>query len=121
MANFMLTNTPRPIWTGGPLSNCAVCKFPNAYPWYVVLEGVFHETPNTVLGRDVEETIHLCSDHATELKSVLDDIIPDTRLAKAQAAVLKAEAARAKAEKRADVAEKALAAMQDWMTEADAK
>lgn len=119
MANFTLSNKPRPLYAGGPNGRCSICKFENpAYPWYVVFEGVVAEAPYPSFnGQMVEETVQICADHATELKSILDDIIPDTRLAKAQAATLKAEAARAKAERRADAAEKALHAMQDWQGE----
>lgn len=119
MANFTLSNSPRPLYVGGPNARCAICKFENpGYPWYLIFEGVFAETPHPSFnGQPVEELVQLCSDHSIELKTVLDDIIPDTRLAQAQAAVLKANALRAKAEKRADAAEKALHAMQDWQSE----
>ena len=117
MANFRLTNTPPPIWNGGPPTVCAICKFTNPYPWYVELQDVFAEQGYDMppYGR-VEAThpIILCSDHALELKATLDEIAPDDRLAKAQGAILQAEAARARAEKRAEKAETALYAMQDW-------
>lgn len=126
MANFRLTNTPPEAWLGGPAEVCASCKFRNeAYPWYVVLESVYAEQGYDVEGGshvDATHPIILCSDHATELKGVLDEILPDTRLNTLKGKLLSAEAARARAEKRADKAEAALHAMQDWIAETpDAK
>lgn len=122
MANFRLTNTIPPIYPGGPNNRCALCQFENPYPWYVVLEGVYAETPfPSFNGGTVEHTVVLCSDHATELKGVLDEVMPDDRMPKLQGKLLQAEAARARAEKRAHKAEAALHAMQDWMSGEDAK
>ena len=118
MANFVLSNKPRPIWHGGPEGVCSICKFKNdAYPFYVVFEGLFEESPYDAAGNTVEKVVQLCCDHAAELKGVLDDIIPDPRLAGLQGRVLSAEAARARAEKRAEKAEAALYALQDWVSE----
>lgn len=122
MANFRLTNTPPALYIGGPPNRCAVCKFESDYPWYVVLEGVFaEESFPTFNGQTMEHTVILCSDHATELKATLEEAIPDTRIPQLKGKLLQAEAARARAEKRADAAEKALHAMQDWMAEDAAK
>lgn len=123
MPNFVLENSPRAIWLGGPAATCSVCKFVNhAYDWYLIFETVETDMELAMPGQATAASkVHLCPDHAAELKSVLDEVLPDTRLAKAQGAVLKAEAARAKAEKRAELAEAALHAMQDWLTDAEAK
>lgn len=118
MANFVLTNTVPPMYPGGPNNRCAVCQFDHTYPWYLVFEGVKAEQPiPTFNGQWTEIDVVLCSQHATELKAKLDEALPDDRLAKAQGRILQAEAARARAEKRADAAEKALHAMQDWQSE----
>jgi hypothetical protein len=122
MANFRLTNTPPPMWSGGPDNICTACKFVNEYPWYVVMDGILCEEPHpSAFGGWVEKPVVLCSDHAAELKNLLDEVMPDDRIPSMQAQLFKAEGARARAEARADKAEAALHAMQDWMTEADAK
>lgn len=122
MANFEVSNTAPPQWIGGPATHCSICKFENNYPWYVTALGVMVEEPQPVMnGMWTDRQFVLCSDHATELKEVLDEVLPDPRLPKLQGQALKAEAARARAEKRADAAEKALHAMQDWMAEGAAK
>lgn len=123
MANFSLSNTPRPIWLGGPNAACSVCKFRNeSEPWYLILENVeCDQATGFVYGGERQGPVHLCATHATELKAVLDEVLPDERLASAQAALFKAEAARARAEKSEAKAVTALAAMQDWIAGDDAK
>lgn len=124
MANFELSNRPRPVWSGGPEAVCSICKFRNeGYPWYLVFNSVYSELNYDLpTGQHVAEgNIHLCSDHAIELKGVLDVVVPDKEAPQLKAALLKAEANRAKAERRAEAAEKALRAMQDWIAGDDAK
>ena len=121
MANFRLTNTRPDAWTGGPPQVCAACQFhSDTYKWYVVMEGVFAESGYDIPGGshvDASLPVLLCSDHATELKGVLDEVLPDDRMSALKGKLLQAEAARARAEKRAEKAEAALHAMQDWIAE----
>ncbi len=122
MMNFELVKEPRPVWTGGPPAVCSVCKFRHQYPWYVVFNSVFGELNfETSSGEHVfEENIHLCSDHALELKAMLDSSFPDERITTLQAKLFQAEAARAAAERKMEKAEAALHAMQDWVSETPA-
>lgn len=123
MANFSFSNTPRALWLGGPAATCSICKFVNhAYDWYLIFETVESSIDLAMPGQaPVDAKIHLCPDHAAELKSKLEEVLPDTKLPALQGKLLKAEAARAKAEKRAELAEAALHAMQDWISDAEAK
>ena len=111
MANFVLSNTPKDQWLGGPPALCHVCNFHNANSGgFLIVEGV-----KVLMHDQIEVDLHLClAQHAAELKAILDDILPDERLPKVQGALLKAEAARARAEKRADAAEVALKSMQEY-------
>lgn len=120
MPNFRVSNTPPPVWNGGPDSVCAACKFRDERnEWYVVLEGVWAEQGYDLPTGHVDAThpVILCQNHAAELKGILDELMPDDRLPKLQGEVLSAHAARARAEKRAEKAEAALHAMQDWVSE----
>ena len=124
MPNFTLSNKPLPVYSGGPDAVCSICRFTNhGYPWYLIFDSVFSELNYEVSTGEqrFEGNIHLCSDHATELQGVLNEAFPDTKLPAHQAQVLKAEAARARAEARADKAEAALHAMQDWMADGASK
>lgn len=119
MENFEVRTSALPVYTGGPPANCGVCKFPNPYPWYVVFNTLHSELNyDTSTGEQrFEGNIHLCADHALELRAVIEEKFPDPALATMKAKMMSSEAARARAEKRADVAEKALEGMQDWITE----
>lgn len=115
MANFVLSNTPRAQWHGGPPAYCHVCNFPNAAnkQGYLIVEGL-----KVLMHDQIEVDLHLCIDqHATEIQKVLNDVFPDPANDKLKGKLLSAEAARARAEKRADKAEAALYAMQDWVSE----
>lgn len=121
MANFSFSNTPRPLWLGGPAATCSICKFVNhAYEWFLIFDTVDTDMELAMPGQATASSpVHLCPDHAAELKSKLEEVLPDTKLPALQGKLLKAEAARAKAEKRAELAEAALHAMQDWITGSD--
>lgn len=115
MANFVLSTKPRAQWHGGPPAFCHVCNFPDASnkKGYLILEGV-----KVLMHDNIEVDLHLCIDqHATELQSVLNELNPDPDLTHLKGKCLSAEAARARAEKRAEKAEAALFAMQDWVSE----
>lgn len=118
MANFRLTNQVPTIYAGGPPNRCAICQFEQESPRYLILDGVFAEAPfPSFNGGQVEHTVIFCDQHITELKTLLDEILPDPKMPALQGKLLKAEAARAKAEHRAEVAEKALYSMQEWISE----
>jgi hypothetical protein len=118
MANFRLTNTPPPMWSGGPDNTCVICKFVNPYAWYLVMDDVLSEEPHpSAFGGWVEKPVVLCCDHAAELMATLQEAMPDDRIPALQAQLFQAEAARARAEARTEAAEKALHAMQDWLGE----
>lgn len=120
MAAFRLTNTAPPVWAGGPPAVCAACQFRNEqYEWFVVMDNVYAELSYDVSGGKVDAShpIILCPNHCAELKAVLDEVMPDAELQNTKAKLFRAEAARAVAEKRATAAEKALHAMQDWISE----
>lgn len=114
-ANFVMSSQPRPQWHGGPPAFCHVCNFPNEAnkKGYLVCEGV-----KVLMHDQIEVDLHLCLDeHAAALQAVLNEINPDPTTAKLKGKLLSAEAARARAEKRAEKAEAALHAMQDWISE----
>ncbi len=120
MANFVMSNTPPLQWVGGPANDCSICKFPNSSgeQIYLTCLGTYVEEPQPLMnGQWTDRPFMLCAEHIAEVKAVLDESFPDPAVPSLQAKLFKAEAARAKAEKRAELAEGALHAMQDWVSE----
>lgn len=112
MADFVLSSTPAAQWHGGPPAFCHVCNFTNPAnkKGYLIVQGL-----KVLMHDQVEVDLHLCIDeHAAQLQDVLNQVNPDPATAKMKGKLLSAEAARARAEKRAEKAEAALKAMQDW-------
>ncbi len=124
MAQLRVTTTAPPIsagWAGSPPVVCASCKFTNHQAKYFLeFQDVFAELGYDVSGTQTASThpIVLCSLCVeADLVPIIHEIAPDDRMPKLQGQLLAAEAARARAEKRADKAEAALFAMQDWVAD----
>jgi hypothetical protein len=114
MADFaVIINKCPDQWLGGPPNFCHECNFQSeTHKWYLHFPGL-----KVLRYGQVEVDLILCEEHATKTKVVLDEVLPDKRVHTLQGRLLTAEASRAAAVKRADKAEVALHALQDWNSE----